>query len=178
MGVVALAAGVGVWLPDRAPPPRPLVRFTLEFPPGQQVADAVGGTTIAVSPDGLHLAYLGRGPEGNQLFLRSMDRVEAIPIPHTHGAHLPFFSPDGGWLGFVIGNAIRKVALPGGPALTVCQLVTNMPGASWGTGRRDHIRDARRALARAGEWRRPATGCRLGHGAWRAVSLARGAAER
>ena len=151
-GVAALAAGAWVWLRHRAPPQRPLVRFTLEFPPGQQMADAVGGTTIAVSPDGSHLVYLGRGPQGNQLFLRSMDRVEAVPIPHTRGARLPFFSPDGKWLGFVLGNAIRKVSLQGGPAMTVCRVTTNVPGASWGANGIVVF------ATPAGLWQVPATG--------------------
>jgi len=151
VGVAAVAAGAWVWLRPRAPP-LPLVRFTLEFAPGQQMASAIGGTTIAVSPDGSHLVYLGWGPQGYQLFLRSMDQVEAVPIPHTRGAHLPFFSPDGKWLGFVMGNAIRKVSLSGGPAITVCQVATNVPGASWSPN------DVIVFATPAGLWRVPASG--------------------
>lgn len=130
--VAGLVVGAWAWLrsPDAGPPP--VVRFTLEFPADEQMASDVGGTTIAVSPDGSHLVYLGWGPQGHQLFLRSMDRVEALPIPHTRGARQPFFSPDGKWLGFVMGNAIRTVSLRGGPAITVCQVATNVVGASWG----------------------------------------------
>jgi Tol biopolymer transport system component len=116
------------------------------------MADAVGGTTIAVSPDGSQLVYLGWGPQGNQLFLRSIDRVEAVPIPQTRRAHLPFFSPDGEWLGFVAGNALRKVRLPGGPAITVCQVATNVPGASWGSN------DVIVFATPAGLWQVPASG--------------------
>jgi DNA-binding SARP family transcriptional activator/Tol biopolymer transport system component len=151
VGVAAVAAGAWMWLRHRAPP-QPLVRFTLEFAPGQQMASAIGGTTIAVSPDGSHLVYLGWGPQGYQLFLRSMDRIEAVPIPHTRGAHLPFFSPDGKWLGFVMGNAIRKVSLSGGPAITVCQVATNVPGASWGSN------DVIVFAMPAGLWQVPAGG--------------------
>jgi serine/threonine-protein kinase len=45
---------------------------------------------------------------------------------------MPFFSPDGEWLGFVIDNTIRKVPVGGGPVITVCTVTTNVPGASWG----------------------------------------------
>ncbi len=128
----ALAAGAGAWLGYRAPSLRPIVRFTLEFPANQQMATAVSGSTIALSPDGSHLAYLVRGPQGTQLFLRSLDEVAAVPIPHTLGASLPFFAPDGVWLGFVMGNTIRKVSLRGGPVITVCTVATNVSGASWG----------------------------------------------
>ena len=152
VGVAAVAAGAWVWLRHGDQPRLQVVRFTLEFPPGQQMASAIGGTTIAVSPDGSHLVYLGWGPQGYQLFLRSMDRVEAVPIPHTRGARLPFFSPDGKWLGFVMGNAIRKVSLSGGPAITVCQVATNVPGASWGTN------DVIVFATPAGLWQVPASG--------------------
>ncbi len=152
VGMAALAAGAWVALRHGAQAHRPLMRFTLEFPPGQQMASAVGGATIAVAPDGSHLVYLGRGPQGNQLYLRAMDRVEAVPIPHTRGAQQPFFSPDGRWLGFVMGNAIRKVALAGGPAITVCQVATNVPGASWGPN------DVIVFATPAGLWRVPASG--------------------
>ncbi len=150
--VTALTVGAWAWLarPDAAP--RPLVRFTLEFPPHQQLASAIGGPKIVLSPDGSHLVYLARGPQGNQLFLRSMDRVEAVPIPHTLGASMPFLSPDGEWLGFVIGNTIRKVPLRGGAAITVCTITTNVPGASWGPN------DVIVFATPAGLWQVPAAG--------------------
>lgn len=130
--LIPLAAGAWVWLRHREPPRPPVVRFTLDFPAGHKITD-VGGSTIAVSPDGSRLVYVGNASSGTQLFLRPMENVEAVPIPQTRGAHLPFFSPDGVWLGFVIGNTIRKVRLAGGPAITVCQLAANVPGASWGS---------------------------------------------
>jgi serine/threonine-protein kinase len=135
--LTALVSGARIRLRDGEPLRQPVVRFTLEFPAGLEMATGVAGSTIALSPDGSHLAYLawgrlGWGPQGTELFLRSLNRVEGIPIPHTRGASLPFFSPDGEWLGFVIGNTIRKVPLGGGPAITVCEVATNVPGASWG----------------------------------------------
>ena len=129
--VTALAAGVWVWLRHGDPPRLQVVRFTLEFPAAQGMV-AVGGSTVALSPDGTQLVYLGRGPQGTHLLLRSLDQVEAVSIPHTRGAYQPFFSPDGKWLGFVRGNTIRKVPVGGGPAITVCQVASNVPGASWG----------------------------------------------
>lgn len=130
--LISIAAGAWMWLRDREPPRRPVVRFTLDFPAGQRMAE-LAGSTIAVSPDGSRLVYVGNSPSGTQLFLRALANVEAVPIPYTRGAHLPFFSPDGAWLGFVMGNTIRKVRLAGGPAITVCQLAANVPGASWGS---------------------------------------------
>ena len=44
---------------------------------------------------------------------------------------MPFFSPDGRWIGFYSGGAIKKVSSDGGPPLIVCK-VPNILGASWG----------------------------------------------
>ena len=128
---VAALAGAWAWLRSRELQPS-VVRFTLEFPAEHKLPPAVGGPRIALSPDGSQLVYLARGPEGNQLFLRPIDRVDAVPIPHTHGANLGFFSPDGEWLGFVIANTISKVPVRGGPAIVVCKVATAVGAASWG----------------------------------------------
>ena len=155
-GVVASALTGGAWALLRHPAPSvpPVVRFTVAFPANQQMASAVGGSTIALSPDGSRLAYLVRGPEGTQLFLRPLDSLAGIAIPNTVGATLPFFSPDGAWLGFVLGNTIRKVALRGGPSITVCTVESAVTGASWGEGR-----DAIIVFATpTGLWRVPASG--------------------
>jgi DNA-binding SARP family transcriptional activator/Tol biopolymer transport system component len=130
--LTAVALGVAMSLRGGESPRQPVVRFTLDLPAGLQMATGVAGSTLALSPDGSQLAYLAWEPEGTELFLRPLNRVEGIPIAHTRGASLPFFSPDGEWLGFVIGNTIRKVPLRGGPAITVCEVVGNVPGASWG----------------------------------------------
>ena len=111
---------------------RPVTRFTLSFEGVPAMAMGVEGTTIALSPDGARLVYLGDGEQAPQLFLRPMDRIDARAIPHTAGATQPFFSPDGAWLGFVAGDRIRKLRLPAGPATDVCRVPSNVLGASWG----------------------------------------------
>ena len=131
LALTGLIVGTWVWFRPLESTP-PVIRFALEFPGVQPLASGVAGPTIAVSPDGARLVYVGAGAQGLQLFLRSLDRVETVAIPHTRGAELPFFSPDGEWLGFVTGNTISKVPLAGGPAITVCKVPTNVSGASWG----------------------------------------------
>ena len=55
-----------------------------------------------------------------QLFRRSMGQLDAVPIRGTEGAQLPFFSPDGEWVGFFTSDALMKVSLAGGPPQTLC----------------------------------------------------------
>jgi hypothetical protein len=48
-----------------------------------------------------------------QLYLRPLDQLEAMPIAGTDQGASPFFSPDGTSLGFWANGALRKIALAG-----------------------------------------------------------------
>lgn len=131
-GVAVILAGTAVAMSWAARAHTdPVVRVPLEFSSGALSA-GIGGATLALSPDGTNLAYLVKTQEGTQLYLRPLAQALSIPVPHTEGATLPFFSPDGKWLGFVADTRIRKVPVDGGPAITVTNLTSNVPGASWG----------------------------------------------
>lgn len=151
LAVTSLVAG-WAWVRRSEPAPRTVVRFTLQFDENEVMAGGATGSTIALSPNGDRLVYLAEGGTGRQLFLRAMDSLESIPIPHTRTAQLPFFSPDGAWLGFVADGEIWKAPLAGGPAIVICSVGTNVFGASWGPS--DEIVFA----TAAGLWRVAATG--------------------
>jgi eukaryotic-like serine/threonine-protein kinase len=112
----------------------PLMRLNLVFPPEESLVPGFQSSPVlALSPDGTRLVYVGRRPEGQQgLYLRPLDRLEATAIPGTEGALNPFFSPDGGWVGFEAEGKLKKVSLAGGRPLTVCE-TTALRGASWGS---------------------------------------------
>jgi serine/threonine-protein kinase len=131
--LVALAVGVvaGLWLHPTSSTQPSLARFILGLPPSQQLAGGFG-PRVALSPAGTRFVYIGQGDHEPQLFLREMEELEARPVPGTEGASLPFFSPDGQWLGFVAENELKKVALTGGPPLTITEITQNVFGASWG----------------------------------------------
>jgi hypothetical protein len=44
---------------------------------------------------------------------------------------MPFFSPDGEWIGFFADGMLKKIAVDGGAAITLCA-APNPLGASWG----------------------------------------------
>ena len=58
----------------------------------------------AISPDGQHLVVVGRRGDTYQLYHRPMDQLEWVPVPETERATAPFFSPDGTWIGFKLGD--------------------------------------------------------------------------
>jgi eukaryotic-like serine/threonine-protein kinase len=130
--IAATALAAWGWLrPRPLPPPPPMERFTLRFPPGFEASDQAG-SSIAVSPDGSRIVYVGLDAQRQQwLFSRGLDRVEPVPIAGTNGARQPFFSPDGEWIGFEQEGRIRKVSLAGGAVVTVCEAPL-LQGASWG----------------------------------------------
>ena len=127
----AVIASLATWNLKSAPPP-PVSRFTVTLPPGQQLAGLENGPAVALSPDGIHLAYVARQGVAQQLYLRAMDSLEARPIPGTEGATEPFFSPDGQWLGFFASGNLKKVLVSGGAALTLGD-VSQPRGASLGS---------------------------------------------
>lgn len=133
---VAVAGG-GAWWTLR--PSNPVVRLVVPTPDPFAV---VGNTTlspdIAISPDGRRLVYAVGDPNQNSdpgLYVRNLDQLDAFPLRGIGGrASSPFISPGGNSIGFFESNTLKKTAINGGPAVTVCK-VTGVPrGASWGAG--------------------------------------------
>ncbi len=107
------------------------VRFTISAPPGR-AWDLSLGSPFAVSPDGKVLVYAAAARDSDtHLYARPLDQLEANAIPGTAGAHNPFFSPDGGWVGFATSTALERVPLTGGAPITVAPLSGQFGGASW-----------------------------------------------
>lgn len=131
LAVGALIGGFIAWRVSQSRlPVRPVVRFEI---PAAITIRQVGAP--ALSPDGARLAYIARGPEGRQLFVRALDSVNAVALPRTAGARQPFFSPDGRAIGFFTGELLMKVELATGHVTKLCP-ARNPRGATWGTDNR------------------------------------------
>ncbi len=138
-GALGLAAGAilaaaGAWAALRARPAatQPVTRVAVPVPAGDSfVTDNY--STLTVSPDGRRIVYVGRRADKRQLFQRTLEAAEAVPIAGTEGAYSPFFSPDGQSIGFWADGKIKKVSLSGGDPVTVCDcgVYDRMLGASW-----------------------------------------------
>jgi tRNA A-37 threonylcarbamoyl transferase component Bud32 len=129
-----LGAALWTWLgPKPESSVRQLVRFDIQLPRDARPVGAPG-STIAFSPDGSQIVYIGKAPAGQRLYVRRMDRPDPIPIPGSEGGTLPFFSADGQWLGFKQGGKLVKVARAGGPVTPICSLAGIPYGATWTAG--------------------------------------------
>ena len=129
--LAAAVTGVAAWR-LKPSPSQPVTRAVITLPPSQQLAGFENGPALALSPNGALLAYVARQDGMQQLYLRTMDSLDARPIPGTEGAIEPFFSPDAQWLGFFADGKLRKVSVSGGAAQTISDAV-NSAGASWGS---------------------------------------------
>jgi Tol biopolymer transport system component len=125
--ILAVAlTGIAAW--SLKPPVQPptVTRFPIVLPDDQRY----GGQRIAVSPDGNALAYVTTGVGGG-LRLRSMAQMDARSI--TDGvSSLLFFSPDGQWIAYwsASDQALKKVAITGGAAVTICKATVPF-GVAW-----------------------------------------------
>jgi serine/threonine-protein kinase len=126
----ALITTLVLWAPWVPPPRESAVRFAFQAPAGLPLQLRSLNATLAISPDGTHIAYEANTPEPN-LVIRAIGSLEATPIAGVVGARQPFFSPDGKWVAFFDGaSELRKVPVSGGPAVTVCTF-TLPRGGTW-----------------------------------------------
>ena len=110
--MAAIALGIGAWVFQ---PTAPGSAARVEVPEPEKVA-LTGGS---ISPDGRKLAAVAAG-----LWLRDLDALEWRLLPGTEGASTPFWSPDSRYVGFIVGNSLRKVDTTGGPPETVASFPT------------------------------------------------------
>ena len=122
------------------------------LPAANQIGD-MQSPSIALSPDGAVIAYVGRNGSSNQLFLRALDGLDVRALPGTDGAAAPFFSPDGQWLGFFAEGKLKKMRLAGSAPQTLCDAAIGL-GAAWGPDNTIYFVP----FGTGGVWKVPATG--------------------
>lgn len=87
---------------------------------------------MAVSPDGLSVAFIARDEDGRRhLWVRRLSSLAARRLNGTEGADSPFWSPDGRSLAFFAGGKIQRVPLDGGATDTIWSGVTRVYGGYW-----------------------------------------------
>ena len=124
-GVLAvIALGLSFVHFRETPPAQKSVRF--EIPPPERSQFSM----FKLSPDGKYLAFVTAGGAQRGLWLRALDSTEVLLLPGTEGATYPFWSPDSANLGFFAQSKLKRVAVSGGPAVTICD-AANGRGAAW-----------------------------------------------
>jgi eukaryotic-like serine/threonine-protein kinase len=134
---VLVVAALGLWGAFRPRPAEipPVIGFTFELP--WAISD-LGGSPIAVSPDGSRLVFSSQTLEDPQvrLYVRSLGGGASSVLATTENAAQPFFSPDGQWIGFWSNGALRKVSIAGGSVIPIGAVSGGVQGGTWG---RDNV---------------------------------------
>ncbi|MBM3756682.1 MAG: serine/threonine-protein kinase [Acidobacteria bacterium] len=112
---LCLAVGIAFIHFRQTPPAQQSFRYEFKVPEGANT------TQVAISPDGRLVAISGRVGGKYQLWLRALDELDARPIPFSEDDRFPFWSPDGRYIGFFAQEKLKKVAVSGGPAQTICE---------------------------------------------------------
>ena len=105
-------------------------RFAIHLPRGDRLPGGTPRASVALSRDGRTLVYEGERDGIPQLFRRSMDELEPVPIAGTELARHPVISPDGRWVAFFAAGELRKVSLLGGAPVSLGPAPTFW-GATW-----------------------------------------------
>lgn len=119
---IALGAGAHWWLARQIAPSPPVFQYIIEY-------GSMYESRPALSPDGRVIAYSKDG----MIHLRSLARLESTPLSGTEGGSVPFWSPDGNWLGFAADGKLWKIQINGGSRTLLGSVAPGViaGGASW-----------------------------------------------
>jgi serine/threonine-protein kinase len=130
--ILAAALAVGLYRATRPASLRALMRLSIDLGPDAAMASGAPSDTLTFSPDGSRLVFVSSDSDGKRhLSIRLLDQNQVTLLPGTENAGFPFFSPDSQWIGFYTYGQLKKIAVQGGPPLTLCDCSAG-PGASWG----------------------------------------------
>jgi eukaryotic-like serine/threonine-protein kinase len=106
------------------------LQFALDLPPNQ-TGTTLNESAVAISPDGMTVAYLARSIASNssQIFIRRLDSLASRP--EAFSGHSPLFSSDGKWIYYKTPTDIVRAPLAGGNPEVVVR-ATNWQGYSLG----------------------------------------------
>ncbi len=107
-----------------------VLRSTI-LPPDNGMFVFLGRTGAPMlSPDGRNVVFLARVAGATQLWVRAFDSFKPRPLAGTEHAYGAFWSPDSRNIGFFAQGKLKRIAVTGGPAATLCD-VDQGRGGSW-----------------------------------------------
>ena len=130
-GVVPLIAlALGVIYLNRPSPEARAVRLSFTAPPNLAFNDTQADYVV-ISPNGQKIAFTATSAEGKtQLWVRSLDALDAQLLAGSDDAIEPFWSPDSRSVAFGSQGKLKRVDLAGGGAQVLCD-AARMTGGSW-----------------------------------------------
>jgi len=120
VAAVAVVAATGWWRAVRSPRSIP-VSFVVPTPQAARLA--IDPSAVLFAPDGRSIAYAASVDGRRRLYTRPLTDINAREIPGSDGALLPFFSPDGRWIGYGTDeNIVYRIPAAGGTPVQIGRL--------------------------------------------------------
>jgi dipeptidyl aminopeptidase/acylaminoacyl peptidase len=116
-----LAAAAYALRPRNLAGRRPAIRFLIQPPANNEWGYAVNNQTLAISPEGGRLAFIGRAVDKVQIWIRSLDSLQPRPLMGTAGAYSLFWAGDSRSVLFFADGKLKKAPIAGGPPQTLCE---------------------------------------------------------
>ena len=132
LAAILLAAAFWTGLRSGKQPVR-VVRSTILPPEGTLFETMYRNGPPALSPDGTRVAFVARQDGKISLWVRALDKLNAIPLRGTDDAFFPFWSPDGSTLAFFMHGKLWRMDLNNGSPVAICE-AAEPRGGSWGRG--------------------------------------------
>jgi len=109
-------------------PDSPVTRYTVDV---RQGLSSIFWPRI--SPDGRNIAFQADDSLGvRRIWVRPTNSLEAYALIDAHNARRFFWSPDGEYLAFFVGDQLKRISVSGGQAQLICQGPNGSDG-SWST---------------------------------------------
>jgi Tol biopolymer transport system component len=110
-----------------------VVRVEMNMPLGVEANEA-NSPSVAISPDGTHVAFIGLVDGVRSIYIRRLGEFESAALRGTESANFVAFSPDGAALLFVASDrTLKKVSLSDGLVTIVVRGVDSIvSGGAWG----------------------------------------------
>jgi Tol biopolymer transport system component len=132
VAALALLAALGLaFIHFKAPSDTRVVRSNILPPENNAFSGGIVSGGYTISRDGSRLAFVAQSVDGKtSLWVRSLDSLSAQVLVGTDNASLPFWSPDGQWIGFFSEGKLKKSLASGGSVQEICDASLGR-GGTW-----------------------------------------------
>jgi eukaryotic-like serine/threonine-protein kinase len=128
LAVAVVTLAMGWW---QAQSPRRVVRTTILPPEGTHFETLYRNGPPSLSPDGTRVTFVASREGRTSLWIRRLDKLDAIELPGTQGAYFPFWSPNGRSLGFFANGKLWRMDVSGGGSpIAICD-APEARGGTW-----------------------------------------------